>query len=462
MDNNERDEFFDPPMSPAPPAGSDGQAPARAGEKSKAVRIAAIVLGVILIAVAAFLGGWYGRYFSLDHEVRDYLWAKSMLEKNYYQPLDDAELYQRMFESLSVDSYTKYYSPADYEKYLKEGAGDNTDPGISIYIGQDWDEITHIFEVTENSPACLAGLKKGMYVLAFGPSENELTEGNYRAFRQFLSSWSGEFTIRCGYDVNGSDAACYTLKSAPYQASFLVYRDSGTSYAFRGEGDVLDLTQTNEPLKGLNEKTAYIRLNEFSGGNTASEFVSLLKTMKERSRTDLILDLRSNGGGYMDLFGSIASHLMRNAEDKYPVVAVTKTRSGQTTRYVCVENDFDSYFEPDSKIYVLADEHTASASECLIGVLVDYGTCDFSDIYLRENESGIAKTYGKGIMQSSYTASNGAAMKMTTATVNWPLSGRCIHGVGVTPADGAIAVPGPLNWGESDPMLETLLSRLSA
>lgn len=460
MENNNRDEFFDDP-SPAPsPAPSSAPSPANGKSNQKATRVVALVLGAVLIAVAAFLGGWFGQYYSLDEEVRTYLWAKSVLEENYYQPVDEAELYQNLYNSLSIDPYTQFFPPEEYDSYIAEGAGENMGIGVSFFAEQKENDVAQIFSVVENSPACRAGLRKGMYILSFGTSASDLTAGTYAQFRTFLSAQKGEFVLRCGFDKSGAGARDYTIKRESYQASFLHYRDSETSFRFQGSGSAPALTETHEPLVGLDAKTAYIRLDEFSGNNTSAEFVQLLNTMKERGRENLILDLRSNGGGYLGILGDIASHLLRNATERNPVVTVTRARSGQITRYVCAQNDFSSYFPATARVYVLADEYSASASECLIGALVDYGTVPFENLFLRENEAGIAKTYGKGIMQAHFESANGAAMKVTTATVNWPLSDKCIHGVGVTPEDGAVPIPAPFLWGESDPMLQEVLSRV--
>ncbi len=455
MENDQKDEFFDPAPSQAPE-----QAPASAPKSGRGLRIAALVLAAVLLAAAGFLGGWFGHYYSLDGKVREYLWAKSVLEKNYYRPLDDAELYESLFDSLAVDPYTEYFSPEEYSKDVAEGAGKNTGVGLAFYRGNYTDEEIpmRIFLVYENSPAARAGLKKGMYVLGFGTSGEDLKTGNYPKLKEFMAEQNGAIVLRCGFDENGSDAELYQIAPQAYQSSFLFYRDSESSFHFTGEGKTLSLTETNEPLQGLDEKTAYLCIEEFSGNNTASEIVQLLSKMKERGREDLIIDLRSNGGGYMDIMGSISSHFIRSAEQKNPVVVVTESRDGGITRYVCTNSDFDRYFTPNSRIAVLADEHTASASECFIGVLVDYGAVSFSDIYLRRGENGTARTFGKGIMQTIFTGANGSAMKVTTATVKWP-SGKCIHGVGVTEEDGAVGIAGDLFWGEPDVMLQEVLSR---
>lgn len=466
MENKEKDEFFDPPapeeQRTSGGSGGSGYAPSPAGAPSKrglsrTVRIVALVLGAVVLASGAFVGGWFGRYYALDEEVRTYLWAKSVVEKNYYLPVDEAELYESLYGTLSLDPYTKLYSAEDYDAYMAEGAGENMGIGISFYTGGGKQMPMQIFSVTENSPARELGIQKGMYLLSYG--DPAVSDGDYEAFKQFLSGQEGEFVIRCGFEKDGSDAKDYILERKSYQASFMFYRDSESSFGFRGEGKKPALTEIGEPLEGLDEKTAYLRLDEFSGNNSSKEFEQLLLKMKERGRENLILDLRSNGGGYIGILGDISSHFMKNAKDKNPVLMSTTSRSGKVTRYVVVQNDYYNYFTENSHIYVLADEHTASASECLLGVMIDYGAISYSDIYLRKNEAGVAKTYGKGIMQTHIDGPGGANMKLTTATVSWPISGRCIHSVGITESDGAVGISAPLIWGKEDPMLLALLQK---
>ena len=73
--------------------------------------------------------------------------------------------------------------------------------------------------------------------------------------------------------------------------------------------------------------------------------------------------------------------------------------------------------------------------------MVDYGAVSYQDIWLAER-NGEARTFGKGIMQTTYSllSGNGDAVKLTTARICWPLSKKCIHGVGVLPSDGAKTV----------------------
>jgi hypothetical protein len=278
--------------------------------------------------------------------------------------------------------------------------------------------------------------------------DGTVTSGSATDLYYFISDQTGEFGLKCGYEQDGSDAQEYRMTKQSYLASYCLYRDSETSYGFRGD-TALSLTETGDPIPSLPSDTAYIQLIEFNG-NAATEFEQCLRVMKSRGKNNLILDLRNDGGGYLDIMRSIASHLLKNATGSSPVVATANyPKSGKTTSFYATGNDYYSYFTESSHVYLLANAGTASASECLIGAMVDYGTIAFSDIVL-QGEVGSARTYGKGIMQSHFPSISGDVMKLTVATVHWPVSGKSIHGVGVTEADGARAIDTPtLEKGDS-------------
>ena len=94
------------------------------------------------------------------------------------------------------------------------------------------------------------------------------------------------------------------------------------------------------------------------------------------------------------------------------------------------------------KIAVLADENTASASECLIGAMMDYGSMTEETLVITKN-GDTARTYGKGIMQTTYVnPTGGDALKLTTAYIYWPVSHTSIHGTGIRTAEANEIVPG--------------------
>ena len=119
--------------------------------------------------------------------------------------------------------------------------------------------------------------------------------------------------------------------------------------------------------------------------------------------------------------------------------------------------------EQDSEIYVAANVNTASASEALIGAMISYGTIGYEDIFITDTVGqGSARTYGKGIMQTTYyNVATGEAAKLTTAQIYWP-NGESIHGSGITTAMGARPSPAK-SFGEyGDPELTAILAAIAS
>lgn len=434
------------------------------------LRIAAWIGAGLFVLAVGFTAGWLGHYFSLGSEMRSFLWAKGITERYYYREFDRDVFYEKLFGTLDLDPYTQYYAPEEYGDYVESGAGHNMGIGVSL-INEEREEGTlpRIFSVVENSPAARAGLGRGAYLFGYGETEEEARTsqwGGSEQFTKFLGEREDEICLRYGYSADGSDSLIVRLKRSNYQAAYVYYRDSGMGLHFRypygekiGSGLSNYAEETDDVLSGADDKTAYIRIDEFNG-LADGEFEVCLSEMKARGRENLILDLRSNGGGYLDILCKISSHLMKEGQGNAPIVAKAVYRDGSEEIFRAETNDYSRYFPENGKVAVLADESTASASEALIGALIDYGTVAYSGVFLRE-ENGVAKTFGKGIMQSHFEHPlTGAAMKLTVAYIAWPLSGRCIQDVGVTKEDGAVAVPAQKLWGADDPMLGAALSFL--
>ena len=230
----------------------------------------------------------------------------------------------------------------------------------------------------------------------------------------------------------------FNLSRKAYVENYVFYRTNTTSYGFTGE-KAEDWAELKKPLTCLDADTAYIRLIQF-GEDTEKQFSKAMEQFKADGKKNLVLDLRENGGGYLNTMQEIAGYFCKNSTEKKPIAATAKGKKKEEV-FKASRNVYKEFFSDDSHIYLLADGGSASASECLIGVMVEYGAVDFSDICLIER-GGVAKTYGKGIMQTTYyLGAKLDAVKLTTAEICWPVSGRSIHGRGVLPEDGAKTSP---------------------
>lgn len=407
--------------------------------------------GAVILALLCFALGWILRWLALGSNARRLLWAVDTAKDHFYRDVDEDELYGSLYDALTpaLDPYSEFFTAEEYRLETLRGEGETVGIGVSVWRAS---ETPRIYSVSGNSPAERAGIRSGMTVFAYGA--DELVSGSREEFLAFTRAQSGKFRIKCGFDE--AHAEIYTVAPETYRISYCRYRDAEISCRF--DPETMEQAEIEAGSAEIPENAAYIRIDEFHG-TAAEEFEACLNLMKQRKKTDLILDLRSNGGGYLSVFLEIASHLVKNAEGNHPLLATARYRDGSQKRYFAPKNDYGKYFSDDARIYLLADENTASASECLIGAMVSYGTLSYSDIFLRE-ENGSARTYGKGIMQTTFTDTSGNAMKLTVAEIFWP-NGRSIHGVGVNLSDGAQGVQAPLLPGEEDAFLSKAVRAIS-
>jgi len=164
----------------------------------------------------------------------------------------------------------------------------------------------------------------------------------------------------------------------------------------------------------LEEGLAYISINQFSD-DTSSEFDAAVQKLLLDNPKGLIVDLRYNGGGYLDISVEILSQLIKGEE---PAVQIQTREEG--------ENDM-LYLSGDGKLseiplVVLVNNGSASASEIMAGAIQDYKR----GLVIGE------KTYGKGSVQEVIYLEDGSSLRMSIAHWLTP-NGRSIQEVGITP-----------------------------
>jgi len=408
-------------------------------QKSKGKKIFLRVLALF----GAFLVGVLTCYFSFDSEFRALSRLKKAVQSNYYEKISDKEFYDVLFNAVNedlLDSYSAYMSPDEFAAYQTEATGQWSGIGITFLVKDEQGrDCLQVAEVSGNSPAERAGIKVGDCVLGFGKTAETVEDNvSFTAFSKFLEGFkAGENFFLCV--ESAGERRVVTLARKAFVENYVFYRSKTTAYRFTGNV-ATTIEAYDGALEVLDEKTAYIRLKQFNG-NAANEFEQVMKKFKEEGKTDLILDLRENGGGYMHILQEIASYFCKSSTAKQPLIAIARERDGDEDRFYASGNFYKNYFSETSRIRVLADNLTASASECLLGAMLDYGACTYSDICL-SMRAGEAKTYGKGIMQTTYPLSiiNPDAAKLTTAKVLWPKSETCIHDRGILPEDGCKTV----------------------
>lgn len=158
----------------------------------------------------------------------------------------------------------------------------------------------------------------------------------------------------------------------------------------------------------------YISINMF-GENTAKEFGDILATMNNEKVKGIIIDLRDNGGGYLET----AVEILSNFVEKWKILVTTKYKNSVLNDYYYSEN-FGQIF--DKKIVVLINGNSASASEITAWALKDYNKA----ILVGE------KSYGKGSVQKPFDFNDGSMLKLTIAKWYTPKDYSIDHN-GITP-----------------------------
>ncbi len=426
-------------------------------KKKKRAKILYILLA-IFVGVACFFSGFFVYSLTLDEEIRELIRIKNKIQKEYYQEITDEAFYDAVFNSVNesleagtcasedafykavysginddlLDPYSEYLTEEEYQAMRTQSTGRQS--GIGAYFLTNSKDLL-VYRVAGNSPAETVGLQKGDVILGVGESEETIRVCEERNdLFNFLNATPFGETFYMQW--RNEEGVVYTkaLKKSDYVENYVYYKTNESSYGF-SSGMMVSLSKrVGEPLTYLREDTAYIQIIQFNG-NAETAFDSAMQLFKEDNKRDLIIDLRDNGGGYINIMQGISKYFCKNTDEKSPVVAIADYGE-KTEKFKATGNVYDSYFSEDSRIMVLANNNTASASECLIGCMYSYGATGYADICLIEI-NGEATTYGKGIMQTTFPMYGGGALKLTTAEILWPLERRYgIHGRGVTAADG--------------------------
>lgn len=434
--------------------------------KRGTVRTVMTVLLSLVLACAFFACGYVTYYLMLDPAARTLQWVKGEIKKHYYKEFSSDELRDATLDDLFygadklLDDYSAYYSAAAYSLRLDQQAGRQSGIGLSFLTSDASPDATLIYSVSGNSPAEESGLKGGMYMRGYGADGEEPTYGGYTAaFASFLSEMPDErtFTLLAS-DTPDGEIKEYDVYRTQYVQNYAFYADAEWEYRYTGAA-ADELTRADSAYDYFPANTAMIRLDSFNGG-AAAQFAGMLEVFGESGNTRLIVDLRNNGGGRMDILAEIASYLCKDAAKRNFCVSKAVYRSGKETRFTASRNLYGEYLT-GVEVYLLVNENTASASEALAGAMLDYGTLDYADVFVAGSDSS-ARSYGKGIMQTTYeNLLTGEAVKLTTATIHWPQSDNCIHGKGLTSADGATAIPANGAVDLSDAMLHAVIARLN-
>jgi len=395
--------------------------------KEKVKKILTPIIIAVVVAAAFGSGFWVSR-LTLQGELNDLNYIIEMYRRYYY---DEQEDIVGIFADSLLDAYSDYYTKEEYELIKKADAGGREGIGISF------SNLT-ITGVIGNSPAQKAGLKEG------GVIKGLFVDGEFKAVSSSAELTQGfdgidaytDFGMIVDYD---GEEKTFTLQKQVYLRTFVRYRDNEGEYGFSDESGSMEYVRVGDGDEALGSDTAYIKYEAFSGtasglAGSIGQFARAMSAYKDGGKRNIIIDLRGNGGGFMYILEDVCKYFL-DVDGGKQVICVVRDKYGNENRYYSsavtrAEYTFDN-------IIVLADSGTASASEAFIGALLDYNDSGATKVIVSGYKYGnntIYRSYGKGIMQTTFERLGGGAIKLTTAKLFWPNSDVCIHGVGVTTA----------------------------
>jgi carboxyl-terminal processing protease len=290
------------------------------------------------------------------------------------------------------DRYTVFLSPKEYAA-LNEGLDGTSFGGVGIsYSIDDKTKNLHVENVILDGPSDKAGLLPEDYITAIdGKPVASLLDGattlelQQKRVTQALRGEPGT-RVRLTLQRNGKPLDQVTIT-----------RET--------------IHQPSVASKMLPNGVGYVDLSVF-GQTTGQELATALKRLDSQGAKAYVLDLRYNGGGYLNAAVDVASKFIASG----PIVSV-QSRAGNDTEY-----DAENTAIPPRPLAVLVNQYTASASEITAGAIQDAGVGTLVGV----------KTFGKGVVQTIFPMRDGSAVKITTARYFTP-KGRDINTVGIEP-----------------------------
>ena len=323
-------------------------------------------------------------------------WSKvSEKEEAIYNTIDDYYLneidndkiqngiYKGMVDSLG-DPYTVYYNSEEYKQFTSSSSG--TYSGIGVAVSQN---------VTTGAITIVKTFKKG--------------SGEKEGMKPGDVIYKVE-----GKKIEGLELSKVVSMIKGKEGTFVkvtVLRD-GKEIEFNLERKKLEVDTVNYRMEDRSgKKIGYISVSEFDEV-TASQFKSAISELSKEGMEGLVIDLRDNPGGLLDVTCEMLDRMIKKGLLVYTVDKYGKRVDEDAT-------DSDSFDKP---VAILVNGNSASASEVFSGAMKDYKAATLVG----------TKTFGKGIVQSIVPFGDGTAMKVTVSKYYTP-NGVNIHGTGIEP-----------------------------
>lgn len=305
-----------------------------------------------------------------------------LIREKYVDTVNTNNLYDDAVAGIlsHLDPHTVYIPPNEVSSVNEDLDGSFSGIGVEFSIEEDTIQVTNVIE---GGPSEKVGIEPGDQIIRVGDS---------------IIAGVKITTDRIIHMLRGKEHSkvVVTMRSPQDGKLRNIIIERGTVPLYSIEANLM-----------LKANTGYIKINRFSA-TTAEEFKRALLDLITKGATQMIIDLRQNPGGYLDVATSLADELLGGNK----LIVYTQGRNAPRKNYRAEQQ---GAFET-GRLAILVDEGSASASEVLTGAIQDW-------------DRGIVvgrRTFGKGLVQEQFELEDGAAIRLTIARYYTP-SGRSIQ-----------------------------------
>ncbi|MDI6758321.1 MAG: S41 family peptidase [Candidatus Omnitrophota bacterium] len=352
-------------------------------------------LKLFLIFIAIVFTGYSITASEIDKKKRDDLYKQvrlfsdslTIIQTDYVDDVTTKKLIYGALKGMlsSLDPHSQFMDPDTYNELKVDTGGKFGGLGIEITIK---DGLLTVITPIEDTPAWKAGIKSNDRIVKI---DNGLTR-----------------------DITISEAVKKLRGKPGTTVNISVLRESEKKILeFKIIRDIIKIKDIKE-ARILENGIGYIRLTEFME-NTPKDFSAALENLSKSNMNSLILDIRNNPGGLLDVAVRVTEKFLEKGK------LIVSTKDKKTVQNLKI---FSQAANPilNLPMVILINEGSASASEIVAGCLQDYKRAIIVGI----------KSFGKSSVQTVIPLYDGSALKLTTSKYFTP-AGREIHGKGIVP-----------------------------
>lgn len=380
-----------------------------------------VATGVILTVLAG--GGIKAVQYCRSDEILSDLaftqkikYLENMIDEEYLGEISTDKLEEGVYAGLIYglgDVYSRYYTKDEYEQESVTTEGSYV--GIGVAMQKYTAGGVQIVECYKGSTAEEAGVKVDDVITAI--NGEDITDTELQDVVSMIKD-NEDKDVVLTVQRKGEDTQEITVKVSNVELPSVF-------------GEMLD------------ENTGYIQITEFKGV-TVEQYEEVFTDLKEQGMERLVVDLRDNPGGLLNVVCDILRDILPEG-----LIVYTEDKNGNRSEETC-----DGKNPLDMPLAVLVNGNSASASEIFAGAVKDYGLGTIVG----------TTTYGKGVVQSIRQLSDGSAVKLTIANYYTP-KGNSINKTGIRPDVEVELSPELLNQEEitheEDNQLQAALNSLN-